>query len=106
MNTRHDFTRGLTRIAFGLALVLLPIGAQALDLTPDASRVVSDPAYLPLGGQLFGSTEYSNGNTSSNTDNYLAAPKSSNNTLSNTVNQAFEYGITNIFSGELRYVFN
>ncbi len=98
MKTPHNLKRDLYQIAAGIVLFLLPIGVQAFDFTPDASRVVSDPSYLPLGGQLYGSTEYTYGNTGSNTDNSLGALKSSNSTLSNTVNQALEYGLTSDFA--------
>lgn len=70
----------------------------AFDLTPDASRVLSDPAYLSLGAQLFCATEYSYGNTNLNTNNYKGALLSSNNTISSTINQLIEYGITSDFA--------
>jgi len=79
-------------------LVTAPV--QALDFSPDASRVLSDPAYMPLRGQVFGSTEYTYGETSSTTDNPIGALKFSTKTLSNTVNQVLGYGLTSDF--ELR----
>ena len=94
MRKPHPLKRGLCQAVAGIALFLLPFGARAFDLTLDASRVVSDPAYMPLGGQVFGSTEYSYANTGSITNNTLGALKSSNSTLSNTVNQVLEYGLT------------
>lgn len=98
MKTPHYLKSSLTRYALGFALFLLPLGASALDLTPDASRVISDPAYLPLGGQLYGSTEYSNASTSSSTADNLGAFRSANNSLSNIINQVFEYSVTDDFT--------
>lgn len=98
MKVKPDLKRGLPQTLLGFALFLLPLGANALDFTLDASRILSDPSYLPLGGQLYGSTEYSYGNTSSNTNNSIGALKSTNTTLSNTVNEILEFGVTRDFS--------
>ena len=94
MNTQRGFIRGLWRWTLGLALALLPMRVLAFDLTPDASRVLSDPAYLPLEAQIFGMTEYSYGITNLNTNNSQGALLSSNNTVAGTINQLLEYGIT------------
>jgi hypothetical protein len=80
------------------AFLLLPMASWAFDLKPDATRIISDPAYLPLGGQLYGSTEYSNGQTHSNTQDSLGNPKYSTSTPSNTVIQLLEYGVTDDFT--------
>jgi len=82
----------LVRIAFTLAVILGPGGALAFDLSPDATRVVSDPAYLPAQGRFFGSTLYTYGKTTSDLDNYLGLPQSSNQTTVRTATQLFEYG--------------
>jgi hypothetical protein len=94
MKIKNGFGRDLYRTALGLAFILLPIGAMALDFTPDASRVVSDPAYLPLGAQVFGSTEYTYSETNSNTNNHLGALLTANNTAATSIDQLLEYGIT------------
>jgi hypothetical protein len=91
---KNGFGSGLYRTALGLVFALLPIVAMALDFTPDASRVVSDPTYLPLGAQVFGSTEYSYGETNLTTNNHLGAPQGSTNTATTSINQVLEYGIT------------
>ncbi len=92
--TRHDFAGGLYRFGLGLALVLLPMRVLAFDFTPDASRVISDPAYLPLGAQIFGATEFTLGEANSNTNNHLGVLLSSNNTAITSINQLLDYGIT------------
>jgi hypothetical protein len=98
MKPHLDFKRSLYRYAFPLALFLLPMGAKALDLSPNVSRVISDPSYLPLRGQLYGSTEYSYGNTGSNSNNYLNTLTSSNSTVSNTIIQELAYSLTDDFT--------
>ncbi len=94
MKKKYPLKAGFYPTAAGIALFLLPLGARAFDFSPDASRVLSDPAYMPLGCQVFGDTEYSYANTSSTTDNLVGTLKSSNSTLSSTVNQVLEYGLT------------
>src|SRR4029077_4174012 len=42
-------------MALGLAGAL---PARALDATPETARIVSDPLYLPLEGQIYGDTAY------------------------------------------------
>jgi len=94
MNFQPALTSRLSQIVFASALAFLPIRAVALNFTPDASRVISDPSYLPLGGQLFGSTEYSNSQTNSTTNNSTGALDSWNTTLNNTITQLVEFGLT------------
>lgn len=98
MKPQRLLGRNLIRIAWVGAMAFLPPGAQALDLTPDASRVLSDPSYLPPGGRLFGSTQFNFSQLSSGTANYLGAPLSSNTTMTTTINQLFEFGATDEFS--------
>jgi hypothetical protein len=98
MKIQNNFKRGLYQTVSLLALIILPMGAEAFDLTPNVSRVISDPSYLPLEGQLFASTEYSYGNTSSNTNNYLKTLSSSNNTISNVIIQDFAFSFTDDFT--------
>jgi len=78
----------------GATATLLPLAAAAQDLTPDASRILSDPNYLPLDGQLWGYTNYlhtwSNGTTFNSVDN----PVSTFHSDINELNQFIGYGIT------------
>ncbi len=76
------------------AIVLLPLMARAFDFAPDASRILSDPSFLPVGGQLFGSTQFNISQLSYNNSNYLGTPQVSNSTETTTLNQLFEYGVT------------
>jgi hypothetical protein len=98
MQSQQNLKRGLCRTASLGVFLLWPFCAHAFDLSPNVSRVVSDPAYLPKGGQLFGSTEYSDGITNSNANNAAGVQTSTTNTISNAVSQVFEFGITDDFT--------
>jgi hypothetical protein len=98
MKIKNKLPRGLNPFALGLVLLFLPMAAGAFDFTLDNSREISDPSYLPLGGQLFGSTEYTNGNPGSNTNNSTGAPMAANSSQSNLFNQVFEFGFTDDFT--------
>ncbi len=51
--------RAMARKGLWLALCLgVPASAHAFDLTPDTTRYLSDPAFLPLTGQVYGETSY------------------------------------------------
>ncbi len=95
---KNHFKHRFTRCALGWIFILLPLAAHAFDLSPNVSRVVSDPSYLPSGGQLFGSTEYSNANINFNTNDAGGAETSMTNTISNAVSQVFEFGLTGDFT--------
>lgn len=87
---------GIAKLAAGAALVCLPLQvyAQALDLTPYPQRVLSDPNFLPLAGQFYGTTAYSHGWVSGNSDNYLGDQTSSFHVNTNTLEQLLAFGIT------------
>lgn len=80
-----------------LAIVLLTLWlhpARAVDWTPDTTRYLGDPAFLPLGGQVFGSFTYS---YAVNRYDYTAgpdAPINSWNRMENTYLPSVSYGIT------------
>jgi hypothetical protein len=93
MNIKPEHAFGICPRILGLILALSPVQALAWDLTPDPSRVISDPAYLPPGGRLYGITEFSYGQTYSDTNNYQGAFHSSNNTSSTTVTETLEFGV-------------
>ena len=49
--------------ALALCAALCPIASWAFDLSPDTTRHLSDPSFLPNKGQLESVTSYSYGNT-------------------------------------------
>jgi hypothetical protein len=78
------------------ALLCMPLQAyaQVLDFTPDASRILSDPTYLPLAGQIYGDTAYTHTWTNGSSSNAAGAETSSFHVNTNTIDQALGYGIT------------
>jgi len=84
-----------------LTAILLPLPAHSLDFTPDATRIVSDPSYLPLQNQIYGVSQYGYGLSNSNTSYNNPLLQSGNyNTKVQTsqIHQAFSYGLTDDIS--------
>jgi hypothetical protein len=79
-----------------VVLVSTPMAAaaQALDLTPDPARILSDPNYLPLAGQFYGTTAYTHAWTDGNSANSAGLETSSFHINTNTLNQLLSVGIT------------
>jgi hypothetical protein len=94
MKNQRLFWYNLIRMAAVGALVLLPLGVQALDLAPDASRILSDPSFLPVGGELNGSSQFNISQLRYTNFNYLGAQQVSNSTETTTLNQLLEFGVT------------
>ncbi len=78
----------------GTFLFALAMHAHALDFTPDASRELSDPAYLPLQDQFVSTTSLSLTRTRDEVYDYLGALKNSNTVRSTVFTQTFADGIT------------
>jgi hypothetical protein len=84
--------RTLKYLAAGSLLV--SFAAHAQDYTPDATRILSDPTYLPLQGQIFGSSEYQWESTTQDVFNSAGALTESQRIVSNPLTQLAEYGVT------------
>jgi len=97
MGIKSNLTRNISLYALGFALAL-PLQAGALDFTPDPSRVLTDPSYLPMQGQVYGSTEYSFQRTEWDTDDNLGVQTKSNTNTASVIDQELEYGVTNDFT--------
>lgn len=67
--------------------------AQALDLTPYAGRILSDPEFLPLTGQVYGTTAYTHGWVDGSSVDSLGAETSTFHINTNTLAQSLAYGI-------------
>lgn len=84
-----------------LAIVFacLPVAAfaQLVDLTPYSGRILSDPEYLPLTGQIYGTTAYTHGWIGGNSMNG-AGNQSSFTVNTNTLDQFLAYGVTDDLS--------
>ena len=48
----------LKKYSFGTIIVLHTMQCAAFDFTPDTNRILSDPSYLPLAGQVYDTTQY------------------------------------------------
>jgi hypothetical protein len=85
--------------------LLFPTLAIAQTDQPDPLRIVSDPMYLPLAGQLFGSTEYLYGDLTQDVYNAAGVRTAKQTVDSNAITQTFRYGITNSLSvyGDIGY---
>lgn len=88
------------------AAALLTVPSFAQDLTPDTSRILSDPNYLPLAGQIYGYTDYTHDWTNGSTYNYLGDQVSSFRVNTDSLAQFLSYGITDDLeiNGSFHYV--
>ena len=79
-------------------LAMAPAAAHAFDLTPDTTRILSDPAFLPLKGQLSGETTYSYLDLSEDRvlPNGVTSPHVSGRR--DSVGQSLSFGLTDRFS--------
>jgi hypothetical protein len=78
----------------GATATLLPLASGAQDLTPDASRILSDPNYLPVQGQIWGYTNYFHTWSNGSNLNSLGNQTSEFHIDTNELNQFLGYGIT------------
>jgi hypothetical protein len=92
---------GFSRYALALAITIFPAQAFALDFTPDASREISDPAYLPLQGWVYGNSQYSYETVNSHGANDLGVQQSSHRTKDSIAGQTIAYGVTDDFTLQL-----
>jgi hypothetical protein len=82
----------------GAAFMLAPASAFALDFTPDNGRYLSDPLYLPMQGQLDGTTSYSYSASTGHIDDALGAHVQSFDVRTDRILQSLEYGVTDDLS--------
>jgi hypothetical protein len=91
------------RIWTGLsALLVCGVSANAFaDTIPlQTDRILSDPANLPMAGQLLGETSYQFGSGNADVYDSTGARTATVDVHTNTVRQAFSYGLTNDLSVE------
>jgi hypothetical protein len=85
--------RRILNLAAGAAFVCIPLAAFGQDMTPDTTRYLSDPNYLPLAGQIYGTSAYTHTWTSGDTFDDTG-PTSSFRVNTDTLSQFLSYGIT------------
>jgi hypothetical protein len=84
-----------TKFLAAAAVITVTAPAFAQDMmSSDSARIVSDPLYLPLQGEIYGATGYQYGSLSRDTYNAAGVKTDSANVGSNTLDQTFLYGIT------------
>jgi hypothetical protein len=88
------FTMVSLATLIGLLCVRPEARAQVLDLTPDPARTLSDPNYLPLAGQFYGTTAYTHGWTDGNSADAAGLETSSFHINTNALDQLLSIGIT------------
>jgi hypothetical protein len=86
--------RSTKSLAAAAAMIAVSAPAFAQDMASDSTRIVSDPLYLPLQGEIYGATGYQYGSLSRDTYNAAGVKTDSANIGSNTLDQTFLYGIT------------
>jgi hypothetical protein len=84
-------------IALLAAASILTIANQAsaqVDFTPEAQRIISDPMYLPLAGQIYGNTGYVYSSAGRDVFDSTGAPTATGSVTGNTFTQELLYGVT------------
>jgi hypothetical protein len=79
-----------------MATVASPCLAQAQEMVPSPERILSDPTFLPLKGQLYGESGYDYGSVTGTSDS--AAGTAFQRGWSNTWRQTLAYGVTDRIS--------
>ena len=87
-----------TKFLAATALVAISTPVFAQDMASDSARIISDPLYLPLQGQIYGSTGYTYGSGVRDTYDLTGTRIDTTNTISNVITQEFQYGITDDFT--------
>jgi hypothetical protein len=79
-----------------LAAACAAISTQAFaqDMSSDATRIISDPLYLPLQGQIYGETGYTYGSTSQDIFDSTGTKTASTDVHLNQMSQQILYGLT------------
>ena len=81
----------------GVAIVW-PLSASAIDLTPDTTRYLADPSFLPLQGQLYSETTYSHATRDSDWKPVGGIVNEHYSADTNNYVQEVSYGITDQLS--------
>jgi hypothetical protein len=81
------------KLLMAAAITFAPASAFALDFTPDNGRYLSDPLYLPMQGQLEGTTSYSYSASTGHLDDAVGARVQSFDVRTDRIVQSLEYGL-------------
>ena len=86
--------RSIALLAAASVLTFLNQASAQVDFTPDAQRIISDPMYLPLGGQLYGDTGYTYATAGRDAFDATGTQTLHANVSTDTVSQQLQYGLT------------
>ena len=86
--------RRISSLAAGAAFVCFPLTVYAQDLTPDSTRYLSDPNFLPYQGQIYGFSDYTHTWTNGDTFSAINDRTSAFHVNTDTLSQFLSYGIT------------
>jgi len=86
--------RRWTVVAGSAAVAAFCTPAFALDDALDNARILSDPLYLPMQGQLFGATSYDWGSTGEDSFDAAGARTAHSQITSNAADQTLMYGLS------------
>lgn len=76
------------------SFLVISTQAFAQDMESDSSRIISDPLYLPLQGQIYGASGYAYSSTNQDTFDNLGARADSTKIQLNALSQEILYGLT------------
>ncbi len=77
---------------------LIPFSAHAMDYSLASDRILSDPLYLPLQGQISSNTSYDWATTTEDVYNAAGVKTQSERITANPLTQTFQYGVTDDFA--------
>jgi hypothetical protein len=86
--------RNVPVLAAAAAFVCLPLAAFGQDMTPDTTRYLSDPNFLPYAGQIYGTSAYTHTWTNGDTFNGTGDQTTSFRVNTDTLSQFLSYGLT------------
>jgi hypothetical protein len=81
-------------LALAAACAAISTQAFAQDMESDSTRIISDPLYLPLAGQIYGESAYTYGSTSQDVFDSTGTRTDSTDIHLNQLSQRVLYGVT------------
>lgn len=90
---RNSRSLGISKLSLGFSFALLSTNVCALDLTPDASRVLSDPAFMPERGQIYAVTNYASGKRTGDGYDFQDTRVSTFTVRTDALTQSLDYGV-------------
>jgi len=86
--------RSIALSAAASVFTFLNQASAQVDFTPDAQRIISDPMYLPLAGQIYGDSGYTYSSAGRDVFDATGAQTLHANVSTDTIAQQVQYGVT------------